>query len=67
MKRFIFLAKLGIIESNDSNGDYQIQRIDDPENFANDAELDFIPPLLENDEQALQIFNTLTEQLKDLS
>lgn len=60
MKRFIFLAKLGIVESNDADGNYQIQRIDFPESFAADAELNFIPPLLKSDEEAQRVFQSLT-------
>ena len=59
-KRFIFLAKLGILESEDENGNYQIQRIDSPTEFAENNNLSFVPQLLENDADALSCFNSLT-------
>lgn len=67
-RRFIFLAKLGIIESNDESGNYQIQKIDDPFNFMVDNELDFKPPLLSDDDEAERIFKSITHrQLEDLN
>lgn len=59
-ERFIFLAKHGIIESNDPRGRYQIQRIDFPEEFADQAGLDFIPPKLDNDAKAAHAFRNLS-------
>lgn len=66
-KRFIYLAKLGIIESNDEKGNYQIQKIDDPEDFKIMNGLSFYPPRLKSDEEAEAIFKSLThEQLEGL-
>lgn len=68
MKRFIFLAKLGIVESTDESGKYQVQRIDDPKSFKEENGLDFLPPFLESDKQADLIFKSLThEQLETLN
>jgi hypothetical protein len=58
-RRFIFLAKYGIVESNNEDGVYDVQRIDSPEEFALDNQLKFIPPLLKGDKQAKQIFKGL--------
>jgi hypothetical protein len=49
---FIRLARLGVVESTNEDGDDDIQRIDDPESFAEENELDFVPPLLINDDHA---------------
>lgn len=66
-KRFIYLAKLGIIESTNEEGNYSIQRIDSPTEFAEYNELDFIPPYLSSDEEARKLFKSLThEQLERL-
>ena len=59
-KRFIFLAKLGIIESTNEKGVCEIQRIDNPEDFQISNELTFLPPLLESDEEAKELFKSLT-------
>ncbi len=67
-RRFTFLAKLGIIESNDSEGKYQIQRIDDVQSFAWENNLSFIPPQLKSDEEATAIFNSISiERLNELN
>jgi hypothetical protein len=67
-RRFIFLAKLGIVESNDSSGKYEVQRIDQPKEFAIDNELNFEPPLLSSDDEARKIFNSLTHaRLEELN
>jgi hypothetical protein len=69
MKRFIFLAKLGIVESTNESGDYEIQRIDCPQEFKDNNELSFLPQKLESDAGALACFNSLThsrlENLED--
>lgn len=66
--RFIYLAKLGIIESNDEVGNYQIQKIDDPEDFKISNGLSFYPPKLESDDEAEAIFKSLTHsQLENLN
>lgn len=62
-RKFIFLAKLGIVESTDEHGNFQIQRIDEPNNFAFDNGLDFIPPFLESDLKAEQIYNGVPVQM----
>jgi hypothetical protein len=59
-KRFIFLAKLGIIESTNKDGDYEVQRIDNLQDFKDSNELDFLPLLLENDSEAQELFKSLT-------
>lgn len=59
-KRFIFLAKLGIVESTDKNGNYQVQKIDDPSSFAQENELSFYPDELISDEEARLKLNSLT-------
>lgn len=62
-RRFIYLAKLGIIESNDSQNKYQIQRIDNPKDFQLENDLDFEPPFLESDEEADELFNSISEEM----
>lgn len=59
-QRFILLAKHGIIESTNERGKYDIQRIDSPAEFAAEAGLDFIPPLLKGDLSAKHLFRKLT-------
>jgi len=49
---FVRLARLGVVESTDENGDDDIQRIDSPEEFAEENGLDFIPPTLIDDDHA---------------
>ena len=61
-RRFIFLAKLGILESTNENGDYEIQRIDDPEDFKEYTGVDFIPPKLASDKEAQSLFKSLTHE-----
>lgn len=50
--KMILLAKHGIIESNNEYGKFDVQRIDDPESFAELNQLNFIPPKLQSDEVA---------------
>lgn len=65
--RLKYLAKLGIVESVNELGEYQIQRIDSPEEFAESLKLNFIPPKLDSDEEALRVFKSLTHnQLENL-
>ena len=59
-KRFIYLAKLGIIETTNKDDEYDIQRIDSPKDFQVDNELSFEPPLLESDDEATAIFQSIT-------
>ena len=62
MKRnrlFIYLAKLGIVNSTNEDGNSDIQHIDDPENFAIDNELDFVPPLISGDDEAKAIYKSI--------
>lgn len=67
MKRFIFLAKLGIIESTNESGKHEVQRIDDPQALKEAFDLDFLPELLESDEVAKAKFKSLTHaQLEGL-
>jgi hypothetical protein len=68
-RRFIFLAKLGIIESTDENGDYEIQRIDDPEDFMDGHDLiNFEVVKLKSDKEAQEIFKSITHsQLEGLN
>lgn len=56
------LAKHGICISTDAAGYKDIQRIDDPETFAEDNELDFIPPYLESDDEAKRVYKGLTDK-----
>lgn len=66
-KRFIYLAKLGIVESTDENGQYQIQRIDSPEEFKEENGLDFLPDSLASDQEAELKFKSITHnQLENL-
>lgn len=58
VKRLIFLAKFGIVESTDSNGNYEVQGIDDVLAFSQENNLTFVPPKI-SDKQAKQIFNVL--------
>lgn len=46
------LLKLGVIYSNDMNGKKEFQRIDNPQEYADNTKLDFIPPQLASDEDA---------------
>lgn len=62
-RRFIYLASLGIIESNDAQGKYQIQRIDEPKSFQVENDLSFEPPLLDSDEEALELFNSISDDM----
>jgi hypothetical protein len=65
--RLKYLAKLGIVESVNELGEYQIQRIDSPEEFAESLKLNFMPPKLDSDEEALRVFKSLTHnQLESL-
>ena len=64
--RFIFLAKLGIIESTDEKGNYDIQRIDDIEDFRISNKLSFFPPQLWGDFNAKKIFESLDKNQLDL-
>lgn len=67
-RRFIYLAKLGIIESTNEAGEYDIQRIDYPNVFVEEFNLDFIPPKLGSDKEAKEVFKSLThEQLERLN
>ena len=67
-RRFTFLAKLGIIESTNEKGRYDIQMIDHPKEFQEEMGLSFLPPLLESDEEAKEIFKSLTHsQLESLN
>jgi hypothetical protein len=59
-KRFIFLAKLGVIESTNELGEYDIQRIDCPKEFKEDNNLSFVPFQLKDDAEAKRLFNSLT-------
>ena len=54
-----YLAKMGIVISTNELGEREIQRIDSPEDFRDENELNFTPPLLKNDAEALKIFSTL--------
>ena len=58
-KRIILLAQYGIIESTNELGENDIQRIDDVIEFKENFKLNFIPPLLKNDQEAKIIFKTL--------
>ena len=60
IKRVVYLAKLGIMESTNELGEYDIQRIDDPFAYKEELGLSFIPERLESDEEAKRIFNSLT-------
>lgn len=51
-----YLAKLGIVISTDENNRSSVQRIDNPKEFKEDNELKFTPPLLKDDEEALDIY-----------
>lgn len=51
----IELAKRGCLISNNEAGEDVVQRIDDPQAFAEDNELDFVPPQLVSDYQANKI------------
>lgn len=51
----IELAKRGCIISNDEAGKEVIQKIDDPQTFAEENDLDFVPPNLVSDFQANKI------------
>lgn len=64
-RRFIYLAKLGIIESTNENGEYAVQRIDCPEEIKEEFGLSFLPPLLDSDEEAVSIFKSLTHDQLD--
>ena len=56
----MYLAKLGILISTDENGKSEIQRIDDPKVFKEEWNLTFTPPLLSNDDEAKEIYKTIT-------
>jgi len=58
-KRFIYLAKLGIIESVNENGEFEVQRIDDPIGFQERHGFSFEPPLLSGDKEALAVYITI--------
>lgn len=62
-ERFYFLAKLGIIESTNELGQYDIQRIDNIVDFAIENHLGFYPEQLESDEEAKRIFSELTPEI----
>jgi len=64
-KVFVYLAKLGVVVSTDENGETEVQRIDSPEEFRDDNELflDFTPPLLESDQEAKDIYNSITHSM----
>ena len=59
-KRMVYMAKLGIFEGCNENGEYDVQRIDCPEEFAEENHLSFVPPLLEDDAEAKAILQSLT-------
>lgn len=56
------LARHGVLIGTDELGYKDIQRIDDPETFAEDNELDFIPPYLESDDEAKRVYKGLTDK-----
>lgn len=58
-RRFIFLATLGIVESINELCEDDIQRIDDPKMFREEWDLPFTPPLLENDDEAKDMFDSI--------
>ena len=51
-----YLAKLGIVISTDENNRSAVQRIDSPKEFEGENDLKFTPPLLKDDEEALDIY-----------
>ena len=57
--RLIFLAKHGVFESINEAGEYSIQKIDSPEEFQDGLELDFTPPQLSSDSEAVKVFQSL--------
>jgi hypothetical protein len=64
MKRITieYLAKLGVgLFINSETGFLEAQRIDEPESFAEDMQLSFIPPYLNSDEEARDIIFSLDE------
>lgn len=48
------LLRSGIIATNDRDWKPSVARIDDPEDFRDTLKLDFTPPKLESDEEALE-------------
>lgn len=58
-----------ILLENDCKLDFEIQRIDDPEDFMEyNNQIDFKPPKLNDDREAQQIFKSITHaQLESLN
>lgn len=60
---FLRLAKLGVAMATDIHtGKEEVQRIDDPEAFREDYGLDFTPPLLKSDAEAVKVYNENKQQ-----
>lgn len=60
---FLRLAKLGVvIATNNDTGKEEVQRIDDPEALREAYELDFTPPLLKSDAEAVKVYNENKKQ-----
>jgi hypothetical protein len=57
-----YLFSKGITLSlNSETGLMEVQRIDEPETFAIENELHYIPPFLESDDKALDIVSNISE------
>lgn len=57
-----YLAKQGVlIAINSETGLLEAQKIDVPEEFAWEMDLDFIPPTLESDDEALDIIYNISD------
>ena len=59
-RRLEFLAKLGVVESTNESGKYDVQKIDEVEAFKEENELDFMPSVISSDTEAKAIMNSLT-------
>ena len=63
-QQIIELAKYGILISNDAFGNEDVQKIDDPKEYAETFGLDFIPPELASDDEAKEIYKKLIDTKK---
>lgn len=65
-RRLVTLAKYGIVESTDENGDYQVQKIDDVIAFREEHGLNFTPAKLSSDKEAKMTFDCLLAKYIDM-
>jgi hypothetical protein len=62
-RRFIYLAKLGIVESTNELGENEIQKIDLTKEFQSSYGLSFEPLPLKDDAEALELFNSISDDM----